>query len=208
MSTTTHDWPTQLRLPGQAAAPEGPVDMQMMYVMHHAFRRDLGRFAEAAQRTPVQDRTAWRLLARRWAIFSEVLHEHHSGEDAGMWPWLLEHGTPADRSTLEAMEAEHAEIDPLLASCAEGFERLVEHLAWEAVRRPGHDVHHETGSHLLLEELLVQHEVLMLGPAVRRSMVGPARRQGSACGCCRYYGEFPSTQGVLAPGVVGGRCLD
>ena len=35
----------QLRLPGQTAAHEGPVDMHMMYVMHHAFRRDLAAFA-------------------------------------------------------------------------------------------------------------------------------------------------------------------
>ena len=44
MNTSQHattDWPAQLRLPGQTAAPEGPVDMYMMYVMHHAFRRDL-----------------------------------------------------------------------------------------------------------------------------------------------------------------------
>ena len=52
---TTHDraqpqaWPRQLRLPGQAAAPEGPVDMQTMYLMHHAFRRDLDSFAAAVR---------------------------------------------------------------------------------------------------------------------------------------------------------------
>ena len=42
MSTTTDlGHPRQLRLPGQTAAPDGPVDMTIMYVMHHAFRRDL-----------------------------------------------------------------------------------------------------------------------------------------------------------------------
>ncbi len=66
MSTTTQrHWPTQLFLPGQAAAPDGPVDMQMMYVMHHAFRRDLAKFASAAQHTPVEDRATWRLLESR-----------------------------------------------------------------------------------------------------------------------------------------------
>jgi hypothetical protein len=33
-------------------------------------------------------------------------------------------GDTAGRATLEAMEAEHEEIDPLLAGCAEGFARL------------------------------------------------------------------------------------
>ena len=174
MSTTTHDWPTQLFLPGQAAAPDGPVDMQMMYVMHHAFRRDLAKFTEAAQRTPVKDRTAWKLLAGRWAVFSEVLHEHHSGEDAGLWPWLLEHGTPADRSTLEAMEAEHAEIDPSLAACAEGFARLASHgdddsRAALVVRLVAtrdslarHLAHEETDAMAILQRLMTQEEWLAL----------------------------------------------
>jgi hypothetical protein len=38
----------QLMLPGQAAAPEGPVQAMPMYLMHHAFRRDLAAFAAAA----------------------------------------------------------------------------------------------------------------------------------------------------------------
>jgi hypothetical protein len=170
MSTTTHTWPIQLRLPGQAAAPEGPVDMQIMYVMHHAFRRDLAKFASAAQHTPVEDRTTWRLLAERWEVFSMVLHFHHSGEDAGLWPWLLEHGTSGDRATLEAMEAEHAEIDPLLAACAEGFARLAEHAdedarAALAVRLVAarevlghHLAHEETDAIAILQRLMTQEE--------------------------------------------------
>jgi hemerythrin-like domain-containing protein len=126
MSTTATDWPAQLRLPGQAAAPAGPVDMQMMYVMHHAFRRDLRRFADAVRRTPLDERATWRLLDERWQLFAEVLHKHHSGEDAGLWPWLRERVGQDDRATLDAMEAEHEEIDPLLESCAAGFARLAE----------------------------------------------------------------------------------
>ena len=81
MSTTTQprDWPAQIRLPGQTAAPEGPVDMFMMYVMHHAFRRDLAKLTEAAQCTPATDRVAWRLLQQRWEVFAEALHGHHIG---------------------------------------------------------------------------------------------------------------------------------
>ncbi len=131
-NTLNADWPTQLRLPGQAAAPDGPVDMCMMYVMHRGFRRDLEKFATAAQHTPVDDRETWTLLADRWAVFSEVLHHHHTGEDAGLWPWLLAHGTEDDRATLEAMETEHDAIDPLLSLCATGFERLRTHADHDA----------------------------------------------------------------------------
>ena len=125
MSKTMHpDWPAQISLAGQTAAPEGPVDMYMMYVMHHAFRRDLTKLTEAAECTPVTDRVAWTLLKQRWEVFAEALHGHHSGEDAGLWPLLLERGTPEDVDTLEAMEAEHAEIDPILTACAKGFEAV------------------------------------------------------------------------------------
>ncbi len=120
------EWPEQLRLPGQTAAPDGPVDLHAMFVMHHAFRRDLTAFAAAAEATPTADRDTWRRLQRRWELFATVLHHHHAGEDAGLWPVLLERCDAAGRATLEAMEAEHAEIDPLLVSCAEGFRRLAE----------------------------------------------------------------------------------
>ncbi|MDV3222228.1 hemerythrin domain-containing protein [Intrasporangium sp.] len=128
MSTTTGpSWPTQITLPGQTAAHPGPVDMTMMYVMHHAFRRDLTAFAAAAASTPVADRTSWQALAERWGVFSQCLHHHHSGEDAGIWPLLMGRADAAQRETLEAMEGEHAEIDPILTACAAGFTRLAEH---------------------------------------------------------------------------------
>ena len=95
--------------------------MTMMYVMHHAFRRDLAAFAAAAGATPVTDRRAWKALAERWELFSSALHHHHSGEDAGLWPALVERADEEGRATLEAMEAEHAEIDPILEACAAGL---------------------------------------------------------------------------------------
>lgn len=124
-------WPRQLRLPGQAAAPDGPLDMQTMYLIHHAFRRDLDAFSEAVRNTPVDDRRTWRLLAERWELFTEVLHHHHSAEDELIWPALMSLGTSEDVVVLEAMAAEHDEIDPRLAACAAGFQRLA--------RRPDED---------------------------------------------------------------------
>ena len=40
--TAVAENPTQLMLAGQAAAPEGPVDLAGMYLMHRAFRRSVG----------------------------------------------------------------------------------------------------------------------------------------------------------------------
>jgi hemerythrin-like domain-containing protein len=168
MTTTATTWPTQIRLAGQTAAAEGPVDMFMMYVMHHAFRRDLAMLTEAAQCTPVTDRTAWRLLQQRWGVFAETLHAHHTGEDEGLWPLLLERGTPEDRDTLEAMEAEHAEFEPLLEACEHGFARLADHAdddarAALAVRLAAtreclarHLRHEETGAIPIIQRVLTQ----------------------------------------------------
>ena len=126
-STTTDPLP-QARFPGQAAAPPGPVDLMPMYLMHHAFRRDLAAFAAAVAGTAVENRRAWRALARRWGQFARVLHLHHAGEDEILWPLLLQRvdraEDPGARSTLDAMEAEHEEIDPLLSGCAQGLHSL------------------------------------------------------------------------------------
>ena len=128
MSTATTARPTartQLRLAGQTCVADGPHDLSGMYLAHHAFRRDLADFAAAARCTPVDDAATWTALARRWERFSTVLHHHHTVEDTTLWPQLLEHvdaaGDAAGRETLEAMEAEHQVIDPLLTACAEGF---------------------------------------------------------------------------------------
>ena len=141
MTTTTtdrtshqHDWPTQLRLPGQAAAPDGPVDLSMMYLMHHAFRRDLTAFAAAVPRTPLADLRTWAALARRWEIFSTALHHHHAGEDTWLWPALMERAGDDERDTLVAMEAEHGHIDPLLTACAERIRAHAAGTAWPVAR--------------------------------------------------------------------------
>src|SRR3954454_19369008 len=126
-STTTATVP-QARFLGQAAAPPGAADLLPMYLMHHAFRRDLASFAAAVGGTDVQDRRGWRRLARRWGGFARILHLHHAGEDEILWPLLLAKVDAAadatGRVTLEAMEAEHEEIDPLLAGCADGLAEL------------------------------------------------------------------------------------
>ncbi|SDR89357.1 Hemerythrin HHE cation binding domain-containing protein [Friedmanniella luteola] len=127
-TTTTGGDVPQASFPGQAAAPPGPADLMPMYLMHHAFRRDLAAFTAAVAATPLDDRRAWRRLDRRWGRFARVLHLHHAGEDEILWPLLLTEvdraGDVSGRATLEAMEAEHGEIDPLLSGCAAGLHHL------------------------------------------------------------------------------------
>lgn len=153
MTTTTPS--TQLELPGQAHVAPGPHDMNGMYLMHHAFRRDLRRFQSAVRHTPVGDGATWAALDARWRRFTDVLHHHHTAEDDSVWPVLLrrvdEQGDAEARATLEAMEAEHDGIDPALRSCAEGFAAMVSHPCED--HRNALDVHVTVFHEALLEHL-------------------------------------------------------
>src|SRR5690349_24812811 len=103
-STSTH--PQQLKLPGQSCVADGPHDQSGMYVMHHAFRRDLAAFEAAVRATPIGDAATWRALGDRWADFATVLHHHHGVEDEHLWPVLLAATTDDATGTalLHAME--------------------------------------------------------------------------------------------------------
>ena len=90
------------------------IDFTMMYVTHDAFRRDLGRFSAAAAAG-----TAGAPGVRAgWENFKAQLLLHHSVEDAHLWPRVRRAaaGRPDGLALLGEMEAEHAQIDPLLAA--------------------------------------------------------------------------------------------
>ena len=127
--------PTQFReqisLPGQTHVAEGPYDQTPMYLMHHAFRRDLNRFETAVRATPIGEVATWQALARRWDRFAEVLHHHHQVEDEYIWPVLERHaaedGETSATEMLHAMEAEHAQIDPALQAVQQAFRAMADH---------------------------------------------------------------------------------
>jgi hypothetical protein len=174
MSTTTHRpaGAALLDLPGQTHVATGPLDINGMYLAHFAFRRDLDCFVRAAARTPVTETEVWQALGARWEMFSYVLHHHHAAEDEVLWPQLLAlvdgEGDAEGRSTLEAMEAEHHLIDPLLTGCAEGFARMAERPDEETRGRLAgcvaetrdvlaqHLRHEETGALPIVQRLLPQ----------------------------------------------------
>ncbi len=89
----------------------GDVDFTMMYIAHDAFTRDLQRMASACERG--QALTPGTLAG--WAMFTKQLHIHHTTEDNSLWPKLRAAvSAPAETAILDAMEAEHGQIDPQL----------------------------------------------------------------------------------------------
>jgi hypothetical protein len=80
----------------------------------------------------------------------------------------MQEASPEEQETLEAMEAEHAQIDPILAACATGFERvtsatdpaaatfLAERLAAARDTLLAHMGHEETEAMALVQKHLTQ----------------------------------------------------
>jgi hemerythrin-like domain-containing protein len=169
-ATTALDHHPQLDLPGQTHVAEGPHDMTGMYVMHHAFRRDLAAFASSVLATPLGDAATWEALARRWARFATTLHHHHSAEDEHYWPVLLEaveaRGTAHDLVEVHAMSEEHADIDPLVTAIGDGLTALVAHPREE--HRNALDIR-LAGLREVLDEHL-RHEETVVLPLVQRVM--------------------------------------
>jgi iron-sulfur cluster repair protein YtfE (RIC family) len=90
----------------------GTVDFVVMYAAHDAFSRDLSRLAGAV----ASRRSADPAVRTGWATFRNQLHVHHTAEGKWLWPPLRQRVTDrGELAVLDAMDAEHARIDPLLA---------------------------------------------------------------------------------------------
>lgn len=98
-------------------------DLELMNVLHDAFRRDLERLARVAARPGGADPRRRAAVLLGWHGFRRELHHHHQIEDTYIWPLmrrkLAEH--PDELALLDAMEAEHALIDPALAAVDEAL---------------------------------------------------------------------------------------
>jgi len=116
---------TTQRLPGSEAARHGAgdADLTVMIAAHDAFRRDLTSLARAAAAAERADPARRERVGRGWEVFKRQLHFHHTGEDRHIWPRLgerLAHSESA-MSTLQAMEEEHSQVDPLLDAVETAF---------------------------------------------------------------------------------------
>jgi iron-sulfur cluster repair protein YtfE (RIC family) len=111
---------TTNKLAGAEAARHGTgdADLTIMLAAHDALRRDLVGLAHAADRSVRRGSAQQAAVQRGWEVFQRQLHIHHTAEDDLVWPALRERLAASDaaQSVLEAMEAEHEQIDPLLAA--------------------------------------------------------------------------------------------
>ena len=96
---------------------EYKLDMSMMFAMHDALRRELVQVARIAGQRNGHPGTQLH-AALGWELFKRFLLVHHRSEDDALWPVLRAHvADKPDRVALvDALEAEHTAIDPLLTA--------------------------------------------------------------------------------------------
>ena len=138
-------------------------DMTMMYAMHDALRRDLGALARSA--------TPSLRTAVGWELFKKALLTHHLAEDEALWPAMrvVLADKPDDLALLDAMEAEHARIDPLIDAIddalRDGHDRLGDLTDALAVELTAHLAHEEKEALVLIDATVTEQDMAAFGAA-------------------------------------------
>ena len=97
---------------------DGPADTQMMGVVHSALRRDLVRALMVLGAEPPPDDVRRSALADHLTWMMDFLHDHHRGEDDGLYPMVV--AKNPDAALLVAdMDAEHSTIAPAITRLEE-----------------------------------------------------------------------------------------
>ena len=138
---------------------EYKLDMTMMFAMHDALRRDLERVGRLADRRHLEALVGWEL-------FKKFLVNHHESEDEALWPALRAAvaAKPDQLALVDALEAEHAIIDPLLIAIdaaatdpddRQGFGDIVDELH---TKLSAHLAHEETDGLALIDVSITEQE--------------------------------------------------
>lgn len=93
-------------------------DGLLLRVVHDAFRRDADHLARAVEQTALADPARRRAVLTGWEIFARQLRRHHASQDEFLWPALRGYllARPDDTDVIDAMEAEHQRIEPLIGA--------------------------------------------------------------------------------------------
>ena len=155
------------------------LDLTVMVAFHDAFRRDLAHLAHAASRHRAQldEPTRHTAVLAGWELFKTQLHIHHTAEDEDLWPRMRTHlaDRPDELALLQAMQDEHARIDPLLdavdgalADRDGGHQRLGDTVDALASALYGHLGHEERDVLPLIDRSLTKAEWQAFGNDQRR----------------------------------------
>jgi hemerythrin-like domain-containing protein len=161
------------------AKPLTDNDMEVMRILHNAFRRDGARLARTAERYGTRDEETHDALLLGWHGFSSGLHHHHTIEDTHIWPLMRRKlaDRPDDLAVLDGMEAEHSLIDPAL----EALERVFDDRAADPDEVAGridqvvtllqsHLAHEERDAFPLIREVITSQEWAVLNRSAMKEL--------------------------------------
>lgn len=99
-------------------AGEALVDVRDMLVVHTAMLREFRLLIGAVAAVPDGDRRRAARVDRHLRLVCDLLHHHHEGEDALLWPVLEPRLPEPARAALAAVEAQHLGLDAALERVA------------------------------------------------------------------------------------------
>jgi hypothetical protein len=94
----------------------------LLLLTHHAFRRDVARFAAALTKLGVAEPSQAAALHAEWRNYREALHGHHLMEDGNIFPGVRAQ-RPELGGVIDELHAQHLLIDPLLERGDRAFGR-------------------------------------------------------------------------------------
>lgn len=161
------------------ARPLTDNDMEVMRILHNAFRRDGARLARTAERYGTQDAETHDALLLGWHGFSSGLHHHHTIEDTHIWPLMRRKlaDRPDDLAVLDGMEAEHSLIDPALEALERAFDdrdadsdEVAGRIDHMVTLLQSHLAHEERDAFPLIREVITSQEWAVLNRSAMREL--------------------------------------
>jgi hemerythrin-like domain-containing protein len=96
-----------------------PTDTSAMPTIHTFFRREIRLAGGVIRRVADGDVRRARVVADHLDFVARSLHEHHTTEDELLWPTLLDRVPEELAPIVRLMEAQHGQVDALLAEVGE-----------------------------------------------------------------------------------------
>jgi hemerythrin-like domain-containing protein len=90
-------------------------DTSDMYAAHDMFRREFALLPGLVRSVPAKDTDRAEVIAGHIGLVTELIHHHHSAEDAVLWPRLLARAPKEIDPVVHLVEDHHRGIEDLLA---------------------------------------------------------------------------------------------
>jgi iron-sulfur cluster repair protein YtfE (RIC family) len=113
-------------MPTGTPATEPHSDGREMLMLHRMFRREFGLAPALVRQVTPGDQDRERIVSGHLEIVAKTLNGHHGGEDAYVWPLLVQLCGDQVEPLVDLMESQHATVHALLDELETGRK------AWDA----------------------------------------------------------------------------